>query len=334
MKSVRHGIAGARLEDAPEPAPARGEALVRVLRAGVTPWDLSVLDGLLRFKGVMGHECVGVVAGVNAAIDRDHAWEGKRVAVSPVVPCAACERCRGGLSAHCAARKVMGLHERDGCWAERVAAPIANLVELPKGLRDEDALLAGVVGDVLHAAATVRLEGKPFVTILGDGAHALVAAQVMAKRNASVRVLGWEPARFSLAERWRIRHRHVSEVGRRQDQDVVFDFSGSARGLEVALHLVRPRGRVVLGGWPAPVPRTALVDPPTGPAWAPAVCGELEIVGAGPGSLREAVDALARGEVDVSSLITLRGRLVEIAQAIAHARSPECVRVVLDDPGR
>ena len=52
---------GARLQtDRPDPAPAAGEVLVRVLRAGICETDLQLIRGYKGFRGVLGHEFVGV----------------------------------------------------------------------------------------------------------------------------------------------------------------------------------------------------------------------------------------------------------------------------------
>jgi threonine dehydrogenase-like Zn-dependent dehydrogenase len=115
---------------------------------------------------------------------------------------------------------------------------------------DDRAAFAGLVGAVLQLGHAVRLDGKTFVTVLGDGPVGLLTAQIMAGRNASVRLLGRHEARFSLAERWGVKHRHESEVGRRHDQDIVIDCTGSPSGLALASRLVRPRGTIVIKGPP------------------------------------------------------------------------------------
>jgi threonine dehydrogenase-like Zn-dependent dehydrogenase len=46
--------------DRPSPTPAEGEVLVRVVRAGVCETDLQLIKGYMGFRGVLGHEFVGV----------------------------------------------------------------------------------------------------------------------------------------------------------------------------------------------------------------------------------------------------------------------------------
>lgn len=318
-----------QVQDRSEPALAAGEALVRPLLAGIASADMAVLAGRVAFSGVLGHEFVGLVERVEGDAAERKRWEGKRVVGTPWIPCAACELCRRGLSAQCQERRVLGLHKRDGCFAERFAIPAASLVEVPKPVSDEAAVFAGVVGGAVHAARIARFEGKPYVTVLGDGPTALITAQVLTRLNASVRVLGTNPAKFSLCEKWGIRHRPVSEVGKRRDQDVVVDCTGAAEGLEMAMQLARPRGTVIARSTPALVPLTGLVGSPPGVDLSPAVCNELHVIGAGAGSIRDGVETLARGAVDVSSLVSRKFRLAEAIDAIAWAKRPEALRVVM-----
>ena len=91
--------------------------------------------------------------------------------------------------------------------------PLRNLVEAPKAVQDDAAVFAVPLSLAAHVVQLVRIEGKPYVTILGDSVAALLSAQVMARLNASVRLLGSRSEKFAPCERWGIKHRHVSEGG-------------------------------------------------------------------------------------------------------------------------
>jgi len=306
-----------------------GEALVRPIRAPIAEPDLDVPGGGT-FTGVMGHQFVGVVEHVTPrpGFD-DKAWIGKRVVGSPIVVCGKCERCRAGLSFHCPSRTVLGLFARDGCLSERFTVPVVNLVEVPRQVSDDAAAFAEPLSRALHAAHILRVEGKPYVTVLGDGVDALLVSQVMARLNASVRLLGWQPDKFGLCERWGIKHRHADEVGRRHDQDIVVDCTGTPRGVGLALSLARPRAKVVLcsRGTPIPGPERPGAQ---GPDLTPAINAELELLGASRGSFAESVEALASNRIETAPLITSRFRLHEGLAALARAREPSQVRVIID----
>lgn len=334
MRAIRTDGATVTLDARAEaPVPGPGEALVRPTRLGVAASDLAAASGRWPFRGLLGHEFAGVVDRLWPEADKAERkrWEGKRVVGSINIVCGRCELCRAGLSNHCRERSVLGLHKRDGCFADRFTLPVRNLHEVPAGVDDDRAVFAEPLAGAIHAAQLVRLEGKPYVTVLGDGPEALLTAQVMARMNASVRLLGEHPERFTLCEKWGIKHRHASEVGRRQDQDVVVDCSGAAAGLELALRLVRPRGKVVLKT-PALPPAPAGDGSPIAPGadLAPLVANEIELLGARCGRLADALHELASGAVDVLSLITRRMRLDDGPAALRAAAEPTQIKVLLD----
>ena len=294
------GRAVLRVGDGAEPVAKPGEAIVRMTRAAV--------DGLHAGDAgvIAGREMVGVVMSVGDVARAS--MVGKRVVVSPLVACGVCDLCRGGLSTHCRERKELGA-TRDGTLAERVSVPLANLVEVPKELDDDRAAFAVPLGAALHAASLAKLEGKVFVTVIGDSLEAVLAAQVMAQRNASVRLLGRRPHRLSVCEKWGVKHRHIDEAGRRADQDLVLSFSGSDVDLDVALRLARPRATVVLAervAWTGA--REALV---------PLRDGEMTLIGARGVRLAEAVSLLAAGGIDVMALLSGKFALAKAEGAIA-----------------
>lgn len=332
MRAIR--LADGRVvldEKADVPAPGAGEALIRPLRMGVSGFDARAAAGGAGAGGglTLGHRFVGVVERLHESADRDlrKRWEGKRVAGSINVVCGRCDMCRAGLSNHCRARRILGVSGWDGCFAERFTLPVRNLAEVPAAVDDDRAVFAEPLAGALHAAQLVRVEGKPYVTVLGDGIDGLLCAQVMARLNASVRLLGRRPEKFALCERWGIKHRHIDEVGRRSDQDIVVDCMGGGAGLSLALGLVRPRGKVVLrpsvgGPESAAAPDRGALDL--------IVSGEIEVLGARCGSIADAVAALARAEIDVLPLITRRARLSDGPAALLAAAAPEQITVLLE----
>lgn len=319
MRAIRYRDGQVWLdENAAVPSPGAGEVLVRVTHAGITPADLAICRGAVPFEGVLGRECVGVVHDVGQISDRE-AWAGKRVVLSPEVVCGRCDLCRSGLSAHCRERAIFGLKGRDGCLCETVAAPTRNLVALPDDITDEDGVLAPSVAVALHAAQVIRFEGKAYVTVLGDDVVALLCAQVMQKLNASVRVLGQRADALRLCEQWGLKHRHVGEAGRRQDQDVVVVCETTRECLSTAAGMVRPRGKVLIVG------ATGIGD--AGDAdLTPLIANELEAMGVRGGSVADAVTAMSRGDVSVIGLATRRAKL----DVAALRAAGEALKVIVE----
>lgn len=326
MKALRfQGGKPVYVEDAPEPAPTDGEAVIRPLRMGICATDLEICKGYMGFTGTLGHEFVGVVEEVVGEDRRK--LKGRRVVGGINAVCRKCDMCRAGLSTHCRRRTVLGIQGRDGCFAERFALPLANLVPVPDPIDDDAASFAEPLAAALQAKAQLHIEGEPYITVLGDGRLGLLTAQVMAQLNASVRVVGRHPAKLEHCEKWGIKHRLLDDVGLRQDQDVVVDCTGSASGLTTALGMVRPRGKIVLKTTVSPQDQSSAHHVEN---LARIVINEIEVIGSRCGSIPEAIDSLARSEVDVLSLISRRMRLSDGVQALRVAAEPDVMKVLLD----
>lgn len=312
----------------PDPIAGAGDAVVRILRAAISPLDLAVVRGQIAHEGVLGHEFVGMVERIEGeAGDAARALIGKRVVGQPEIVCAACDLCRAGLSRHCRSGRMLGIGSWPGCIAERIAIPARNLVPIPDTIDADAAVLAEPLACAMHAAQIVRIVGKTYITVLGDDAHALLMAQVMARENASVRVLGERPERFGIAEKWGVKHRHAAEVGRRADQDVVVCSSPDAAMLDLAMGLVRPRGKIVLRGSFATGSSPGEAKPLD---LSPIITNELEVIGARGGRIADAIAALESKRYDVGSLITRRFKLDDAVAAMRAASEPDATKIVVE----
>lgn len=310
-----------------EPEVPKGEALIRPLRLGICSTDLEICRGYTDFRGVLGHEFVGVVEKVSRPGDKK--WLDKRVVGSINCVCGKCDMCRGGLPEHCRKRTVLGISGRDGCFAERFTLPVPNLFEVPATLDDDHAVFTEPVAAAYQILRQITIEGRPYVTVLGDGRLGLICAQVMSQLNATVRLVGKHPEKLALCEKWKVKHRLLAEVGLRADQDIVVDCTGSAEGLAVAMKMVRPRGKIVLkttasvsAGKTGTVP--AAID------MSPLVVNEVQVIGSRCGPMAEALWALANGKVDVVSLISRRVKLADGVEAMRMARSGGVVKVLME----
>ncbi len=325
MRALRFDGEAVRLVTTqPRPEPVRGEALIRTLKAAVSATDLELCEGLFGFHGTLGHCFVGRVESING--DERPEIIGRRVVGANDAVCARCDMCTAGLSNHCRNRTILGIRGRDGCLADWLALPATNLVTVPDELDDDRALFAETLAAAIQAARQLTIEGKPYITVLGDGPLGLLMVQIMARLNASVRLVGRYSEKLALCERWGIKHRHVDDVGRRADQDVVVDCTGSPTGLELAMCLVRPRGTIVLKTLHAarPVGRATVLD------LSPIVMKEITVIGSRSGPLSEAVALLSRGEVDVVSLIGRRMRLNDGPALLKTAATPGMVKVLVE----
>lgn len=184
------------------PAPAPDELLVRVLACGVCRTDLHVTEGDLpvhRPGVVPGHEVVGSVVGVGAAV-RDH-MVGDRVGIAWLRrTCGRCLYCRRGAENLCPNSAYTGW-DADGGYAEFATVPADFAYRLPDGYADTELaplLCAGIIG--YRALRRSGLEPGGRLGIYGFGASAHLTAQLaIAALEARVFVMTRSAAARELA---------------------------------------------------------------------------------------------------------------------------------------
>lgn len=308
----------------PEPTAAVGEVVVRVRRVGVSEVEVALARGLFGFQGVPGSAFVGEV--IEAGEPSLRELIGRRVTAQPTIACGRCERCAGGLAAHCRERVIIGLDGHDGALAERLSVPARNLVEVPKSVDDDQAVYGVMAASAAQVRRQLRIEGRPYITVLGDGPLALITAQVLARLNASVRLVGWMSEHLALCEKWGVKHRHADDIGRRADQDIVVECSHAPRGLGLALRLVRPRGSIVMKSL-LPSASWRMADDLDLTMIA---AREITLIGSGEGVLAEGIELIARREVDVATLPVRRMKLDDGEAIFRAAARPDTLQVLVD----
>jgi len=304
----------ARVGEVAEPEPAAGMALVRVTLAGVCNTDLELVRGYMGFRGVLGHEFVGVVE------EGPEEWRGRRVVSEINFACGACDWCAGGLARHCPARRVMGILDADGAFAERVCVPVANLHAVPYALPDEAAVFAEPLAAAFEIPEQVRIEPGTDALVLGDGKLGLLATQVLALAGARVRAVGRHPEKLAILARRGI-ETTLERDWEPRPTALVVEATGTAEGFRRAVAATRPRGTLVLKSTVAEHPGVDL---------APLVIHEITVVGSRCGPFPPALDALARGRVDVRPLVSDRFPLARADEALRRAASRGVLKVLIE----
>ena len=301
-------------EDVPPPA-AAGEAVVRVLRSGICNTDLELLRGYYPFAGVPGHEFVGVVESSPAP-----SWIGKRVVGEINAVCGTCRACLAGRRSHCESRTVLGIVSRPGAHAEKLALPVENLHEVPPGVGDEEAVFTEPLAAALEIQEQVRVTAADRVLVVGDGKLGNLIAQTLSLTGCELRVVGRHQAKRALLEARGITTIDPTQVAAGQS-DVVVECTGNPEGFDLARKAVRPRGTLVLKSTYAGDARVNFSS---------IVVDEITLVGSRCGPFAPALDLLARGRIDVRSLIQARYSLAEAPAAFEHAARSGVLKVLLE----
>lgn len=239
-----------QLRELPDPTPAPGEVLLRVLACGVCRTDLHTVEGEIPLPApalIPGHQIVGQVLAVGPGVESD--LVGKTVGVGWMgSTCGRCSFCTSGRENLCLEAQFTGL-SRPGGYAQLMTADAAFVYPLPAGLAPEEAaplLCAGIIGyralRLAGALAPVR------VGFFGFGASAHVAIQVARHAGAQVYV-------FTRAPQHQEHARALGAVwvgNPHQDPGVPLEaaviFSPAGEHVPLALARLAPGGTVACAG--------------------------------------------------------------------------------------
>jgi alcohol dehydrogenase, propanol-preferring len=232
------------LRDVPDPRPAEGEALLRVLACGVCRTDLHLADGELSaaLPVVLGHQIVAEVLEGPPEL-------GPRAGIPWLAwTCGECRFCTSGRENLCPRARFTG-RDVDGGFAQLAVADARfcfPLPERPPATQLAPLLCAGLIG-----ARALRLSGDPErLGLYGFGASAHIVCQVAVAEGRRVFAFtrsgdaeGQAFAR-SLGAEW------AGDAGRPppEELDAAIIFAPAGELVPIALRAVGPGGAVVCAG--------------------------------------------------------------------------------------
>ena len=300
--------------DVPVPEPPAGEALVRVVRAGICSTDLELTRGYYPFTGVLGHEFVGVVErGPQELV-------GQRVVGEINAVCGECPSCVSGRPTHCANRTVLGIVGRDGAFAEYLTLPVNNLHLVPAEVTTDAATFTEPLAAALQIQEQVKLTANISLLVVGDGKLGQLVAQTLALTGCELLVVGNSREKLALLSARGI-NTGFADTANPVGFDVAVECTGNPAGFAIAHTALRPRGTLVMKSTYA---GELAVDA------AAVVVNELTLVGSRCGPFAPALRLLADRRADVEPLIQARYPLAEGIAAFEHAQRPEVLKVLLE----
>jgi threonine dehydrogenase-like Zn-dependent dehydrogenase len=237
------------VEDRPRPQSAAGECEIAVAAAGICGSDISGFLGHSRRRippMVLGHELVG------------RRPDGRRVVANPLISCGHCSSCLGGAQNLCSNWRLLGMDRTDGCYAEFVSIPEAQVYEIPDKLTDACAVMAEPLANVVHLfriAAPLpffrlgivgggTMGSLALLTALRLGVREVLVQDVSDVRLEAARRMGATLAANAATEEGRADACRFAGHG----LDLVLDASGSGTARQSAFDLCRPGGLAVLLG--------------------------------------------------------------------------------------
>lgn len=235
-----------------------GEVLVEVQAAGICGSDIPRIftTGTYHFPTIPGHEFSGKV--IQACDEAGQSWIGKRVGIFPLIPCKKCPCCQEEKYEMCSNYNYLG-SRCDGGFAEYVAVPIWNLIELPEAVSYEEAAMLEPASVSLHALRQINLEGIFTVALFGLGTIGIMIAQWLHIHGIKTLVAtGHNNKHGELMQKVTSSSyvyidarengvvEHILNKTSQDGVDVVIDCVGSSQSLAEALECVRPGGQVLI----------------------------------------------------------------------------------------
>jgi alcohol dehydrogenase len=260
---VYHGPGHKAWEDVPDAAVQDPtDVVVRVDTTTICGTDLHILKGdvaAVTDGRVLGHEAVGTVTSVGAAVTGFA--PGDRVLVPAITRCGRCAYCQRGMPSHCQTVGGIGWifgHLIDGTQAEAVRVPYADtsLYHVPAGVTDEQAIFLADSLPTGYEVGVLAGQVRPghTVAVVGAGAVGLSAILTTGLWGAS-KVIAIDSNKFRLdkarefgaTETVEAGENAIAEVLAHTDGlgvDVAIEAVGYPETLRTAAALVRPGGTI------------------------------------------------------------------------------------------
>ena len=302
-----------------KPVPQKGEALVRVTLAGICNTDYEITKGYMGYKGILGHEAVGIVEEVNSD---DKSLVGKRVVAEISYGCddPNCPWCAVKNYRHCPNRHTLGIWRKDGCFAEYFTMPVNVLFEVPENVSDEQAVFVEPLAAALEINEQLHIKPMDRIIVLGDGKLGLTTALALNAQNLNVLLVGKHQNKLDIAKAQGVKTCLLADLKQEKMYDIVVEATGSLSGFETAMALVRPRGVLVLKSTIAASKEFNL---------APIVIDEITVLGSRCGQFPPALRMLASGKIDFKPLISATYSVDNAIEAFEKNKEKDTLKVLI-----
>ncbi len=269
LAAVFHGRGDIRISEVPVPTPGDDELLLRIATAGICGTDVHEystgphmfpVDRTHPVSGhsgpfIPGHEFAGYVVARGSEVSGFEI--GALVTSGAGISCGECYWCLRGASNLCARYVTVGLQVAGGL-AQYAVVPADICVDITSdGLSPDVAALAQPMSVAVHAMRRGRLEAGEVALIVGAGGIGAFLTYASSQSGAEVIVLDLDERRLDIAlELGASQIVHPgSGLGlnellaeRQLIPAVIYEVTGTAAGLQLALDTAQPGTRIVLVG--------------------------------------------------------------------------------------
>ncbi|MFW9918525.1 MAG: zinc-binding dehydrogenase [Candidatus Thorarchaeota archaeon] len=323
LKSLVLTRDGFQIADTPMPSMMPGEVRIEVRSVGICRTDLKIWKNQIDtdLPLILGHEISGIV---HDSTVPDIA-PGTPVTTEIDLSCGTCWYCRNGKKHLCSAKRTLGI-STDGGLTEYIVVPYDLIHQLPVGIDSIKGTFVGPLSNAIETYTRATVDPSESVLIIGTGKMGLIIAQVFEAFGSEVLLLGdnqWHMgvARqlglqhiLGLSSNWKEELTELTKVG----PNIVVEATGTKRGLDIALDVVRSDGTIALTGHHE---ANYQINPRQ------LIGRELKLIGTSRGDYEMAIEMLQKGRIEVRKLVTKQFPLEQGVQAFEEASKPEVVKV-------
>jgi L-iditol 2-dehydrogenase len=332
MAAVLYGPEDLKIESVAIPTVGDDDLLVRVKIALTCGTDFKVWKQgyharMITPPAIFGHELAGVVEQAGGAVE-DRFKPGMRVVAANSAPCNECYFCLKDKANLCE-----DLVFNNGAYAEYTLIPgrilRENVMEIPEHMSFVDAALVEPLACVLRGIEETGIRRGDTTVVIGCGPIGLKFIRILSRRGVRVIAVGKRSSQMKAAERLGAEtvidiskiENPISAIKsltyRQLGADSVIEAVGSPRTWQWAMQMVRCGGTVNLFGG---CPRGSKVEFESSALH----YSEITIKSSfhhTPRHIREALEAIGRGEVAASEFVTGEIALSELPVLFQHMKS-------------
>ena len=343
-------------EDIPVPTVGPDQVLVSVKFCGICGSDVAYFFGDSSLETetgagplVLGHEFSGEVVQVGNIPKRAGLFKkGDRVTLDPVQYCNACKICKKGQVNLCETKDVLGVSVNGG-FAQYCVSLYTGLHKIPDNVSYEAAAMTEPLACAVNAVRKMTIQPGDFCVVIGPGAIGNMMVQLIKRCGAGKVVLvGRAGNDYRLDIGLRLGADEVlntgdssspyyvsdlkakiAELSDGQLADAVITPTGAVEAMESAFDISGRQARIVFFGLPAddavvrvPAAQTIFQDKTVHFSWLAQLTWPT------------ALDAIARGLVDVKSLASSTIELKDLEQGLrdVKARANQPMKVLVRPP--
>lgn len=313
-----------RIEERPVPVISPGEILVKMKACGICGTDTMEWYRIKKAPRVLGHEMAGEIVDIGEGVEGFK--KGDQVFVSHHVPCYQCHYCLAGN--HTACELLHTGNYEPGGFSEFIRVPAENVKYgtflLPPEMTYSDATMIEPLGCVIRGQRIAGLKENHSVLIIGSGISGLLHIQLAKLKG--VKIIATDINEYRLRKATEFGADYVIDANRYSVEelknvndgrlaDIVIVCAGAEKAVSDAFSSIDRNGKILFFAIP-----NADLALPFARFWRDEITVAFSY-GAAPEDLKNALELISSGKINIREMITHKIPLSEIERGFKLASS-------------